>query len=275
MKLRCRNWIRCAPAHHNFSMFCALCLKKIENTQLHAKAPKSKEHVIPFAWYPDSTPETVQRWTVPSHEDCNGSFSGDEEYVFRKLACICDPNDEAATGIWDRALRGMQPEKGRNLRDQRSRARAFEKFMKDVRPASKASEQMLKNSLRGLTNTTLAQSLLTIDSDKLERVMTKIVKCISYWINKKPPDKSAVIKHRWLGLSQLVDEGFSYCSNGQLHDLGPGIKIKHRAIKESGVHAEEIVIFLWRSVIIHAIIYWDLSHKFVYADPVLLNNLQK
>lgn len=37
------------------------------------------EHVFPSSWYPDSTPKTCQRLTVPSCPTCNARFKAAEE----------------------------------------------------------------------------------------------------------------------------------------------------------------------------------------------------
>ena len=34
----------------------------------------TRDHVFPSSWYPETTPDEVQRWTAPSCERCNGHY---------------------------------------------------------------------------------------------------------------------------------------------------------------------------------------------------------
>src|SRR6516164_1177736 len=64
----------------------------------------TKDHVFPDSWYPDSTPKSVQRWTVPSCARCNRESGEFENEAFIRLALCVDPRKEAAKGLAKRAL---------------------------------------------------------------------------------------------------------------------------------------------------------------------------
>ena len=50
----------------------------------------TKDHVFPSSWYPDTTPDEVQRWTAPSCQRCNVESGRLEEdlLVFFRAASI-------------------------------------------------------------------------------------------------------------------------------------------------------------------------------------------
>src|SRR5437868_14538801 len=62
-------------------------------------AEKTKDHVFPSSWYPDSTPANVQRWTVPSCARCNKDFGAMEEILLVRFGLCVDPRKQAALGI--------------------------------------------------------------------------------------------------------------------------------------------------------------------------------
>ncbi|MBI2676913.1 MAG: hypothetical protein HYX21_03160 [Candidatus Yanofskybacteria bacterium] len=72
-------------------------MKKIKNN-------RSDDHVFPDAWYPDSTPANVQRWTVPACRKCNAKLQVIEDELFIRWGICVEPNLEACRGIEAKAL---------------------------------------------------------------------------------------------------------------------------------------------------------------------------
>ena len=68
---------------------------------------KTKDHDFPRTWYPDNTPASVQRWTVPSCLDCNNKLGVIEENLFVKLGICISPAKAEASGISRRALEAL------------------------------------------------------------------------------------------------------------------------------------------------------------------------
>ena len=78
---------------------CVHCLEGLDKP--------TKDHVFPRAWYPDNTPENVQRWTVPCCSDCNGKFGSLEKKLFTRLALCIDPGKAEASGISKKVMGGL------------------------------------------------------------------------------------------------------------------------------------------------------------------------
>jgi len=83
---------------------------KSDGRCIHCRKPlteATKDHVFPSSWYPDTTPDDVQRWTAPSCESCNGHFGELEKELLVFLACCINPTRPAAQGLYERARRTM------------------------------------------------------------------------------------------------------------------------------------------------------------------------
>jgi hypothetical protein len=49
----------------------------------------TRDYVFPDAWYPTTTPTTVQRWTVPCCRPCNERLHRAEDAIGLDLLLIC------------------------------------------------------------------------------------------------------------------------------------------------------------------------------------------
>ncbi len=78
---------------------CVHCLKPLQ--------AKTKDHVFPRSWYPETTPENIQRWTAPSCAACNGKFGEMEKELFIRLALCIDPHKVEAAGLSKKAVESM------------------------------------------------------------------------------------------------------------------------------------------------------------------------
>jgi hypothetical protein len=53
------------------SLQCIHCGAAVDET--------TKDHVFPASWYPETTPEEIQRWTAPSCGACNNRLGSIEK----------------------------------------------------------------------------------------------------------------------------------------------------------------------------------------------------
>jgi hypothetical protein len=69
-----------------------------------AAPAEEKDHVLPRGWYPDGTPATIQRLTVPSCKACGAKLKKAEEQTALALMCArgFDKDHVAALGVYDR-----------------------------------------------------------------------------------------------------------------------------------------------------------------------------
>src|SRR5262245_44224333 len=103
---------------------CVHCCKTVDD--------RNKDHVFPKAWYPETTPPGIERWTVDSCFPCNRAHGRNEEGLLLRIGICLSPGDIASAGIAEKALRSIQPEYATNDRDRRARAALREKLRKEM-----------------------------------------------------------------------------------------------------------------------------------------------
>src|SRR5271169_2434899 len=108
---------------------CVHCLRLTDSV--------TADHVFPSSWYPDSTPESVQRWTVPCCSDCNRELGKLERDLLIRLVLCVNPKSEAASGLASRTLRslGLDAEK-LSEREKAHRAKLRDKIRSELMPQS-------------------------------------------------------------------------------------------------------------------------------------------
>lgn len=106
---------------------CVHCARTLEK--------KTKDHVFPRSWYPDTTPSSTQRWTVPSCGECNGQSGQREKELFVRLALCVDPRKIEVAGLSERAVRSFGIDvAGISEHELRVRQALKGKILSEVRP---------------------------------------------------------------------------------------------------------------------------------------------
>jgi hypothetical protein len=90
------------------------------------------DHVLPVSWYPDTTPNNIEKWKVPACRKCNREFGRVEEELLLKLGLCLDPQSIASLGISHKVLRAVNPAYAKNDRDKRVRERKRNKLLKEA-----------------------------------------------------------------------------------------------------------------------------------------------
>jgi hypothetical protein len=147
-------------------------------------ADATKDHVFPSSWYPDTTPDAVQRWTAPSCEPCNGYFGQLEKELLVSFACCIDPTKLAAQGLYERVRRAMGiGVEGLSEDEKRHRGAQRRKLLNDARPYSADTQPHIIPGL-GPHPEALAgsQMQITIPAESIYAVVKKIVRGCEYWL---------------------------------------------------------------------------------------------
>jgi hypothetical protein len=69
----------------------------------------TKDHVLPASWFPSSTPENLEKWSVPSCTRCNNRLGAIEEDLFTRLALCIDEKKRGAFGIQEKMVKRIFP----------------------------------------------------------------------------------------------------------------------------------------------------------------------
>jgi hypothetical protein len=78
---------------------CVHCLRLSESITF--------DHGLPDSWYPDTTPERVQRYTAPSCPRCNRELGQLEKDLLIRIVLCIDPKKRGVSGLRSRVLRSV------------------------------------------------------------------------------------------------------------------------------------------------------------------------
>lgn len=108
-----------------------------EKLCIHCLIPltkSTKDHVFPRSWYTDDTSLKIQRWTIPSCQNCNGKFGKLEEELFIRLAPCINPSKAEASGISRKLLRTFGIGEDISENERSIRKKKLESILQEVRP---------------------------------------------------------------------------------------------------------------------------------------------
>ena len=174
--------------------YCALVLQRGHMT---------RDHVFPTAWYPETTPPTVQRWTVPSCVACNNQKSQLEAYCLAQLSAGVDVESTAARGIWERAFRSMRiQDAGSDANEREHRNRALQSVMRELVPADQVRPSVSFPAPR------TGASGLNLDWARVERLMELFARGCHCYIEQRPLPTDAMVncyrRAAWQPIPDLV-----------------------------------------------------------------------
>ncbi|WP_414515297.1 HNH endonuclease [Nostoc sp. PCC 9305] len=156
---------------------CVHCLQNVEDL--------TRDHIFPFAWYPDNTPENLQRWTIPSCKKCNEEYGRLEEDLLLRLGMCIDPEDAKSSGITDKVLRSIDPDYANDRTEKRIRERKREKIKKEIVRWQAMPTIGFHPNFRVESNVYYPEyPSIPISVEKLERLCHKIVRGITYFVDQ-------------------------------------------------------------------------------------------
>ncbi len=213
------------------------------------------DHVFPKAWYPDDTPENLEKWKIPACRRCNAEYGELEQDLLLRLGMSIGPEEAKATGIAEKVIRSIDPRAARDEKDRLARARrhvALGRQMIDVDP--EAQEGVLpgfgpdpdpaKRSSRGVQ----------VSKESLKRLGEKIVRGLTFLLtgnlisDENVLEVLVVDEEKARPLREIVDR------HGVLHGRGPGIQV-WRAPAEGDPVSAVYAIEIWGRLKLYATVY--------------------
>jgi Protein of unknown function (DUF2934) len=214
----------------------------------------TKDHVFPSSWYPDTTPDEVQRWTAPSCQRCNGESGRLEEELLIFFACCINPGKAAASGLYERVRRSLgigvegltDEEKGR--REARRR-----KLLNETQPFS---PDVLPHIISGLgphpEASVSSQRVITTEEKSIDAVVKKIVRGCEYWLAGgrivDPPYEIEIFFPS--KTPELVEQIMTSFAFGPVH-LGPGLRIRRGGAQDDHLTAMYELV-MWETMTVYA-----------------------
>ncbi len=229
---------------------CIHCLKtlyfKIDNKDEKA----TRDHVFPNSWYPDNTPNQVQRLIAPACIKCNSELGAMEKEVFTKLACCIDPKKIEASGINERLLRSLGVGAVGNLTNKEltARIKRREKLLSEMTPFT-ADKKPFPGL--GLHTGYTPEVHMTVPVPKdLKKVSEKIIRGLEYCMGDRyiePPNNIEVyfveVEKNLSSVYQLLAQ------HGVKESHGPGF-IVERVESNDGSKLVIYRVIIWGTLII-------------------------
>ena len=231
---------------------CVYCLQEFEKL--------TNDHVIPRSWYPETTPEGMEKFQVPACNGCNNHFSSIESKLLTVFAYCLSPATEEAAGVSVPVMRSMKPGLASTEKERVHRTKKLENFLKHMEISSKVaiSQETIYPGF-GTPNNAVYDRYkrpLLMEKNMLEEFICKIVKGLTYRLNQTyietthqitifPPDDNTK------SIFDPILERY-----GNRFNRGPGLSI-FRALP-----AEDPMSSIWK------IILWNKFITYATVDPV-------
>jgi len=191
----------------------------------------TEDHVPPRAWYPNTTPSSVQYWKIPCCNKCNRDLARIERDLLIRFGLCVDPARPETSGLVPKALRTIGLDAGRlSDEEQGHRDRTRARIRRELMLYDDISEAAVRGLCApdGVPPGALALPIAYAD---LSRIAEKMARGFEYKRSGRfvePPyslrtfigDPSGFTTDSSKLLSEISGEECQF-------DLGPGFKIKY------------------------------------------------
>jgi hypothetical protein len=222
---------------------CVHCLRLAETPEW--------DHVFPRSWYPDTTPPTVQRWTVPSCPECNRKLGQLEKDLLVRLALCVDPQSEATSGLAARALRSLGldvDELPETEKSHRHRLRA--RIRSELMPRADIAESPGQIPGLGPPSGQPSEWAIPIPWAGLSIIAEKIARGCEYALMRRYVEPPYGIRTFSKNSAAMPEKFVSF---GESLDLGPGCRVM-RVFAAEDPNVVSYWILIWRTLCFEVLI---------------------
>jgi len=216
--------------------------KAVRNAKMIPKAGKcvhclrdpvklTSDHMFPKAWYPDTTPDNLEKWQIPSCRDCNSRYSKIEGDLRNRVALALDSTHPAFAGLIDAALRALDPGAGRDERDAAARTAYAKTILSELYKGEEISEDAIMPGLGERWGRPKAEQLgVKIPRTQFVDVAEKIVRGLVY------REDGGFIEAPYKIDTYVVTDGGAKVAKqmldkaGKVFARGPGIEVRRAAV---------------------------------------------
>lgn len=225
---------------------CVHCLK--DNVEL------TSDHMFPKAWYPDATPENLEKWQFPACLECNQRYSKIEGDLLNRVALALDTKHPASAGLVDAALRAIDPNAGRDEKDAGARAARGKKILGEMFKGEEISDDQIMPGLGERWGRTKSERLgVQIPRASLDTMTEKIVRGLVY------REDGQFIEEPYEIETFVVDDEGAKVPKEMLEKAGrdfkrePGLEIRRAAV-EGDERAGLYEITFWQQFKTYAVV---------------------
>ena len=234
---------------------CIHCLKHFDEL--------TWDHVLPKSWYPDTTPENLEKWKIPSCKECNKRYGELEEYLLFRLGLCIGPEEAKAAGISEKALRSIKPEYAKNDRDKRIRQGKREKIVKELIHFKELPKEGVFPDFGPQPHLVYGRYLgVLVSCEKLEALGEKLVRGITYLTENQLISEEHRIQVNFIedGKAPQVQQLFE--THTKVYHRGPGFVVARASAADDPISAI-LKIQIWGRLNIYAGVYRKEYEKMI------------
>ena len=195
----------------------------------------TSDHVFPKSWYPDTTPDDLEKWQMPACKACNEKYGRIERDLLLRFGLCLDRNQEGAKGIPERAVSSISPQAGKSTKDSKHRLKRRHKTLREALMGKDIPQSAILPGFGLHPGQELTDAIgVAVGVRELEALATKLVRGITYICTGKYIDKDHAIKvffdpHQCVPIVQAAEKF------GAKHYRGPGIEVQYASAEDDPV----------------------------------------
>lgn len=197
---------------------CVYCLSHFEAL--------TSDHVFPKSWYPETTPDNLEKWQVPSCDKCNQKYSKLENELLLKFGLCVDPLEAKSLGIADKVLRSVKAGCAKSELDRVHRQKRLERTMQEMVPAEKIPKESVFPNFGPWPGIQPEDKVgILVSAEQLQLFGEKLVRGITYKEYSRYIEEDHIIEIFFIGQkgAQIVVENIRRF--GAEYHCGPGIRV--------------------------------------------------
>lgn len=222
---------------------CVHCLEEVPK--------RNWDHVFPQGWYPDTTPQNLEKWKIPTCKSCNDEYGRMEDDLGIVLSTCINPRSAQASGIWEKTLRALDPSQGKTEKDRRARAKKKEELLGKILSGDEIPDYGTYPGLgERWGRPRKEQTALLVPARYLRKLAEKIVKGLAFIEDGQLIDANTEIVHHVVNETgaQAIEDVLKQF--GKVHSRGPGIEVVRAVTQEDGVSAL-YRITVWGEIVLY------------------------
>jgi len=205
----------------------------------------TSDHVFPKSWYPVTTPPNIEKWQMPSCQNCNKKYGKIENDLLIRFGLCVDPTDYNSLGIADKALRALNPAYATNKKDRIARLKKREQIKREMFIYESTGSDYIVPGF-GVENYPFQSQhhAINVNHEDLIAVCQKIIRGTQYALRKKffPKNKKIEVFFFRESDTQLFSE--MVAKYGVRYHRGPGINLGI-AIPSDDLESAMYEIIIW------------------------------
>lgn len=202
------------------------------------------DHVFPVGWYPDTTPDNIDKWKVPSCVDCNSKLGRMESRFISLIALTLDPKARETSGIPQKVLRSLKAEFARDETDALARTAAAMRVTGSIYRGPFSVENVYPTAGAEAARPGPDPIPFLIPADLFKKVTEKIVRGVTYVETGRfiEPPLSVLF---FPDGPDMKNSDFVQVirQHGKTLERGPGIRIDYAVTPEDGLSGLFEIVF--------------------------------